>query len=102
MKNYQKNNAPCSGILRDAAKTHEGRYAIYGENYKKHGEVMLALFPSGIRANTPGEHNRLHLIEQLVSKLSRYCMNIHVGGHKDSAHDMIVYAAMLEELTEEV
>jgi hypothetical protein len=31
----------------------------------------------------------------------RYGENLNKGGHQDSAHDLSVYAAMLEELTDD-
>lgn len=85
-------------LLRDGATTYEERQKQYGENYKHYGEVMLGLFPNGLVIRDEGDWNRLGLIHNCVTKLGRYCNNI-TTGHKDSAHDLMVYAAMLEEMT---
>lgn len=86
-------------ILRRAAELFEERNALYGDNYKQFGTVMMALFPEGLQITTSGEWNRIGILVQLVNKLGRYCANAHVGGHKDSSRDKVVYAAMLDELT---
>lgn len=88
--------------LQQAAETFKQRNELYGSAYKRHGEVMKALFPNGLAVLTVEEWNRLGVINMLVSKLVRYTNNMECngpGGHQDSAHDMIAYAAMLEELT---
>lgn len=90
-----------SDILRQAAATFEQRNALYGDSYKSYGNVMVALFPNGLKVNTADDWNRLGVLNMIVSKLTRYAANMEAGGHKDSAHDTIVYAAMLEELTDE-
>jgi hypothetical protein len=86
-------------ILRSAAATFEQRNKLYGDSYLVYGEVMDALFPEGITIATIGDWNRFGILSMIVSKLTRYSANMRDGGHKDSAHDMAVYAAMLEELT---
>ena len=90
--------------LTNAAATFKQRNTVYGSAYKRHGEVMKALFPNGLAVHSIEEWNRLGVINMLVSKLVRYTSNMSypAGGHQDSAHDMIAYAAMLEELTNEV
>jgi hypothetical protein len=35
-------------FLRDAAAIYEQRNALYGDNYKRFGLVMVALFPHGM------------------------------------------------------
>ena len=49
---------------------------------------------------TPEDANRLHVFVAAVTKLQRYAHNWTRGGHADSAHDLQVYAAMLEEFTD--
>lgn len=88
-------------ILRDCATTYEQRNKLYGDNYKKFGHVMKAIFPNGLSLSTPEDFNRLGIFIQCLSKLTRYSESIERGGHKDSAHDLAVYAAMLEELTDD-
>lgn len=91
-----------SELLEAAAATWRQRNALYGDNYKRFGAVMVALFPNGLTLDTVDDFNRLGVFVQCVSKLSRYAENISRGGHQDSAHDLAVYAAMLEELTSDV
>ena len=43
--------------------------------------------------------NRLGVFVQCISKVARYASSLPKGGHLDSAHDLMVYAAMLEEVT---
>jgi hypothetical protein len=88
--------------LESAANTYEERNAIYGDTYKRHGHVMSALFPDGIAVDNPHDMNRLGVLNMIVGKLTRYATNFDNGGHKDSLHDLSVYAAMLNELDHEV
>lgn len=88
-------------LLRDAAKTYEQRNEMYGDNYKLFGDIMMALFPDGLHLTTPDEFNRFNMLTQCTGKLTRYAQMFKKGGHLDSAHDEIVYAAMLLELTED-
>lgn len=89
-------------ILEKAAETFRQRAAAYGPNYLDFGDVMLGLFPKGLPLMaTTADWNRLGIVVQIVTKLTRYCNNMANGGHLDSAHDMVVYAALLEQLTEE-
>lgn len=85
-----------------AAATFRERNALYGNNYQREGAALLALFPEGgIPAiKTPEDANRLHVFVAAVTKLQRYAHNWTRGGHADSAHDLQVYAAMLEEFTD--
>ena len=89
--------ASAADILTAGAETFRARNTIYGDNYKHFGEVMAAMHPGGVVIETAEQWNRLGVFVQCVSKLTRYAAN--TGGHKDSAHDLMVYAAMLEELT---
>lgn len=85
--------------LRKAAKTFEQRNAVYGDSYKSFGKVMMALFPNGLELDTVDEWNRAGVLFMMVSKLMRYAVQFEHGGHQDSAHDLCVYSAMLEEMT---
>lgn len=85
--------------LEAAIETARARSEVYGENYKTHGFVMEAMFPLGVRLVTASDHQRFGVITQLVAKLTRYANQFENGGHVDSAHDMITYSAILEELT---
>lgn len=88
--------------LRKAADIYAERNAIYGDNYKHFGKVVEALFPNGVNS-VPGadkaeQYNRLGVLIQIISKLTRYCAQFEKGGHADSLDDLAVYACMLQEL----
>lgn len=87
--------------LERGAATYRERNALYGDNYKHFGMVMAGMFPEGLTLETPEDWNRLGVFVQAASKMTRYAQNFTRGGHADSAHDLSVYAAMLEELTDE-
>lgn len=89
--------------LRKAAAIYEERNKLYGDNYKTFGLVMRGLFPNGFgeHSNTIEFHNRLGVLIQIVSKLTRYCQNFDAGGHADSLDDLAVYTMMLQELDAE-
>lgn len=88
--------------LRKAAEIYEQRNALYVDNYKRFGLVLAALFPDGISiasAQDPvSAGNRLGVLIQILSKITRYCENFNTGGHADSLDDLAVYAMMLQEL----
>ena len=91
-------------ILRAAADTFEQRNKLYGDNYKEVGPVlqlMLSSWKDACGSMGEQEWNRLCVFLHCFNKLTRYAQALNNGepGHKDSAHDLIVYAAMLEELT---
>ena len=94
-----KRRAP--DLLSEGAETFRERNAIYGDTYLAFGEVCAALFPEGlsIRAGDVDGFNRLGVFVQCISKVARYASSLPKGGHLDSAHDLMVYAAMLEEVT---
>lgn len=87
--------------LATGAKTFQARNKLYGNSYHKFGNVMFALMPHDYAPLDEDDWNRLGVINMIVSKLIRYTENLEKGGHLDSAHDLMVYGAMLEELTEE-
>lgn len=89
-------------ILKEAAKTYEERNAVYGDNYKRVGQVMQGHFPDGLVINTADDWNRLHIFLLSVVKQTRYVTNWNVGGHADSVRDATVYSAMLEEIDSEI
>lgn len=85
-------------ILKECSELYKQRNKVYADNYKRHGEIMLALFPNGITLKTKDDHNRFGLLTQKVYKLTRYGENFHKGGHEDSIIDDCTYSAMLAEL----
>lgn len=100
--NRQKTNrSNAADNLAAGADTFRQRAAVYGDSYVKFGAVMAALFPCGLRVEPADEESfiRLGVFVQIVSKVTRYAEQLSAGGHKDSAHDLMVYGAILEEVT---
>lgn len=87
--------------LEIGAKTFQERNKKYGDSYLTFGAVMASLFPAGlvIAAGDVDAFNRLGIYVQIISKCCRYATSLNVGGHEDSAHDIMVYGAMLQEVT---
>lgn len=85
-------------ILAKAAETYRERNKLYGNNYHRFGSLCLSLFPNGMTLRTVEDFNRFGVLVQILSKQTRYAEQFAKGGHLDSIHDTIVYAAMLEEL----
>jgi hypothetical protein len=84
--------------LRRATATRAARKKVYGDTHIRHGSVMAALYPNGITLRSSAEFARFGVVNMIVSKTCRYTARGNTG-HADSAHDLIVYGAMLEELT---
>ena len=91
----------CLAAIKSSLQTYAERAMTYGPSWLRHGAVMAALFPVGVTLKTAEEFNRYAKVDNVAMKLARYCGSFDNGGHKDSAHDIIVYAAMLEALTNE-
>jgi len=87
--------------LRSAAEIYEQRNKLYGDNYKEFGNWVDKLFPEGLAVDTPEDFNRLGVLIQMLSKISRYAHNFHKGGHDDSLGDLAIYTMMLKELDAE-
>jgi hypothetical protein len=87
--------------LEEAAKTFRERGASYGPSYIQYGEVMDVLFPDGVELKTKDDFNRMGLLNMVVSKLIRYS-NQWKEPHKDSIHDLGVYAFMLEAVDDSI
>lgn len=90
-----------SRILEEAMITFAEKNEEYGDSYSQYGKILEGFFPNGIILNGEKE---LHMFANFVMctcKLNRFAQNINKGGHLDSAHDLVVYAAMLEEKTSE-
>ena len=83
-------------ILADMADTYRERNKVYGDNYKRVGAVMAAMFPDGVQLETADEYNVWHLFELMVVKMTRFANSGLT--HQDSIHDLAVYAAMVESL----
>lgn len=87
--------------LRAAAEIYEERNKTYGNNYKEFGHWVNELFPAGLNVSGPEDFNRLGVLIQMLSKISRYAQNWDKGGHDDSLDDLVVYTMMLKELDAE-
>lgn len=85
--------------LRQAQVTFAQRNELYKSNYTNYGAVLAGLFPEGLTLRGAEDWNRLALVFNCANKLSRYTQMMSRGGHRDSAQDLIVYAAMLQEVT---
>lgn len=84
--------------IKKALETVTERKAVYGNNHKAFGPLMSVLLPRlGISAE---QWNKIGVVGQIISKLGRYCNSDMT--HIDSAHDIIGYAGLLEELTREI
>ena len=88
-------------LLREGAQTYEQRNKVYGDNFKRVGGALKAMFPDGVKLKTADDHNRFQIFNLIVVKLSRYCVNWQEG-HQDSIHDAMVYCAMLEAIDGEI
>jgi len=103
---YRKLGIPCgnpnskrapASILEQGATTFNERNALYADNYLLFGGVMAALLPNGVQINSAENWNKFGLLIQCVSKLTRFCNSPDMT-HRDSVHDLMVYAAMLESI----
>lgn len=90
---------PVEEIMEEATQTFLQRNKVYGDGWNKHGAIMFAIFGDKFNPKTEQDFVRLGLFSMLLTKLLRYAENMHNGGHYDSAHDAIVYSAILELLT---
>lgn len=88
--------ADASVILQEMSSTFKERNKIYGDNYKSVGSVMHSLFPDGVNLKTVDDYNTWHLFELMIVKITRF-VNTKMT-HRDSIHDIAVYAAMIESL----
>jgi hypothetical protein len=88
-------------MLRESGDVFDQRNALYGDNYKRFGPIIDAIFPAGVHLSGPDDFRRFGVLVQVISKLSRYCNNFAVGGHDDSLLDLCTYSAMLRELDQE-
>jgi hypothetical protein len=85
-------------VLRDAAATYEERNATYGNNWLNIGPVLAAMHPDGVTLRSAADFMRFHFLVMKVVKMTRLASSGIT--HQDSAHDLSVYAAMLESFNE--
>ncbi len=87
--------------LLEAAETYAQRGEVYGEGWRRMGRILNGFFPDGVVLKDARDMARFHTFAVCVAKLNRYAEMLPEGGHLDSAHDLINYAAILEERTQE-
>lgn len=88
--------------LEELGELYAERGKIYGDDYKRHGELMKILFPGGVILKTVEDFNRFGIFKELVTKTNRYAKSFFDGGHEDSLNDISVYSQMLQELDADV
>jgi hypothetical protein len=76
------------------------RTGSYKHGYRKLGRMLMELFPDGIKFETEEEAVGFFFIFMNLVKLVRYSDNLKTG-HKDSTHDMAVYATMLDSIEQD-
>lgn len=81
-------------ILEEMARTFRERNKQYGDNWRMVGQLMVVMFPQGVQLHSAADYDLWHLFELLIVKLSRFAIG--KLQHKDSIHDLAVYAAMIE------
>ncbi len=86
-------------ILDNGAQTYRERNAVYGDNFRNVGGAMAALHPRGLTLETAQDFELFHLHMLMVVKLSRFANSMLL--HRDSIHDIMVYAAMCESILAE-
>jgi len=96
-----KNKTTVPEMLEELAELYKQRNKLYGDNYKTHGDVMIALFPDGIKLKKPEDFNRYSCFKEILTRCGRYAYSFDNGGHEDSLRDISVYAQMLRELDNE-
>lgn len=87
-------------MLNEAIAVREQRNADYADAYILHGNVVKALFPDGVKLDTPEDMRRFAVLDIIIGKLLRYTLNFDKGGHDDSMKDISVYSNMLRHLDE--
>lgn len=84
--------------LEEAIKTNRARHEVYGDSVAVHARLLMTLFPNGIKLDTQRDAERSVMLFMITAKLARYCQSI---PHADSAHDLGIYALMLEALDDD-
>jgi hypothetical protein len=78
------------------------RNASYGNSWHEIGAIMHAFFPRGVALTEPEDFGRFMVLQQIIGKVHRYCLNFYRGGHVDSLDDLSVYSQMLQNLDETI
>ena len=87
-------------VLKNASKLFKEKARVYGDNWKQIGPILNILFPHGLLGSIK-HMDKLHLIVMILVKLTRYAEGVNNGkDHKDSTRDLVVYAEMLDSLSD--
>lgn len=90
------------GILSQSHDVYKDRSAVYKDNFRSVGRVMVALFPEGRPPLVTAEdYDRWHIFELLIVKLTRYANN-YDQPHEDSLLDQLPYLGILGALDQEL
>lgn len=92
---------PVPERLADLGQLYGDRNAVYGDDFRRYGRVLLALMPDGIRITNEQDANRLGILTQMIAKFGRYCAQFAQGGHPDSLDDLAVYSQILAMVDDE-
>lgn len=87
-------------LLRNKIKIFEKKGKQYNHTYKQFGDVWNALFPNGFKVDSVEGANFFGIYHMLIHKLIRLAGKLQTPSELsiDSAEDIQIYAAMLEEL----
>lgn len=81
--------------LKELAELYLRRNKVYGDDFLRHGKIMMSLFPRGVTLKSAEDFCRFATMKDMVTKLGRYCNNFFAGGHEDSLNDLSVFAQMM-------
>lgn len=91
-------------ILKDLSDLYLKKNGTYGPTYIQFGEVMSAMFPSGINITGAKEINEYALFHMLMHKITRLSNTLFYRGLRsieasvESLDDISCYAAMLSSM----
>lgn len=88
--------------LENGADTFRERNQLYGNNYLNTGKLMHQMFPNGLELNSEKDWDFLCALLNCQMKLLRAAVHYSMKkeAHADSIHDLMVYSAMMAEITE--
>ena len=93
-RKHRRNKSPID-CMEGCSRNFKERNKIYGDNYHRHGKVMMALFPKGVTLETEKGMEQVRHCKYDCCQATRYSENW-PGSHEDSVHDMGVYSFMLQ------
>jgi hypothetical protein len=85
-------------MLLEAADLYNHKNKMYGDSYKRTGELLTLLFPNGVSLRNASDYNRFSVLTLILGKITRYVNTWEGGSDEDTLTDLSVYAMMLNEL----